>query len=70
MSSESLHLSLYILPPYKNPRHKSPFFRREVKGAEPLQNSFPLMIRIHIHIMERGIKGVRSQILEGRFIIW
>jgi len=29
-------------------------------GKNPLlQNQFPLMIGIYIHIMERGIKGVR-----------
>jgi len=32
----------------------------QIEGAKPLQNQyFPLMIGIHIHIMERGIKGVR-----------
>jgi len=30
------------------------------EGAKPLQNIyFPLMIGIYIHIMERGIQGVR-----------
>jgi hypothetical protein len=30
------------------------------EGAKPLQNLyFPLMLRIHLPIMERGIKGVR-----------
>jgi hypothetical protein len=30
------------------------------RGASPSSiNTFPLMIGIHIHIMERGIKGVR-----------
>jgi len=30
------------------------------RGVKPLfYLSFPLMLRIHLHIMERGIKGVR-----------
>jgi len=29
------------------------------RGFAPLSKNFPLMIGIYIHIMERGIKGVR-----------
>ena len=29
------------------------------RGCAPLHKIFPLMIGIHIHIMERGIQGVR-----------
>ncbi len=35
-------------------------FPEKFEGAEPLQNPcLPLLIGIYIHIMERGIKGVR-----------
>jgi len=35
-------------------------YQGKSEGAKPLQNlSLPLMIGIYIHIMERGIKGVR-----------
>jgi len=30
-----------------------------LKGLYPFKKSFPLMIGIYIHIMERGIQGVR-----------
>jgi len=32
------------------------------RGASPSSNILPLMIGIHIHILERGIKGVPRKI--------
>jgi len=35
-------------------------YQGKLEGAKPLRNPYlPLMIGIYIHIMERGIKGVR-----------
>jgi len=32
---------------------------RGLRGEAPFKNSLPLMQRMHLPIMERGIKGVR-----------
>jgi hypothetical protein len=37
----------------------TPFMRVFKRGFVPLFKFFPLMLRIHLHIMERGTKGVR-----------
>jgi len=33
--------------------------RGSFRGAKPLSSNLPLMLRLHLPIMERGIQGVR-----------